>query len=132
VNYKTLLDFFNNNKKVDLNEIARQWSELPLSERKGKDPEETITIFKKFIKKQYIELKLNIDIEEQKKINEYIKSINYVFVSDNLEFGGSRRKRKTLKRGRKRKTKRERKMKNGGKTIKRKQKFSIKKLKKHY
>jgi Leucine-rich repeat (LRR) protein len=134
VNYKTLLDFFNNNKKVDLNEIARQWSELPLSERKGTNPEKTITIFKKFIKTKYIELNLNIDIEEQKKINEYIKSIDYVFVSDNdnLEFGGSRRKRKTFKRGRKRKTKRERKMKNGGKTIKRKQKFSIKKLKKLY
>jgi hypothetical protein len=126
------LDFFNNNKKVDLNEIAGQWSNLPITERKGTNKEKTITIFKKFIKTQYIELNLNIDIEEQKKINEYIKSINYVFGSVDLEFGGSRRKRKTLKRGRKRKTKRERKMKNGGKTIKRKQKFSFKKLKKLY
>jgi Leucine-rich repeat (LRR) protein len=108
--YVKLKDFFN--KKVDLNEVAEQWSSLSLTDRKGTDKVETINKFKNFIKNKYNEIELKIDADEQKKIDKYIESIDYVFDDDNLEFGGSckKKKRKTMKKkGGKRKTKKQKK-----------------------
>jgi uncharacterized protein (DUF1697 family) len=108
--YTELLKVFG--KKVDINNFTQEWANTYLSSEEIQKMTETDRKehYINFMKQKYNELNMLDEITEQ-KINEEAEKISYVFKS--LEFGGGRKRRKTIKKIRKikksRKTKKIRK-----------------------